>query len=128
MLFRYRMEETTPLSSSRSKSVLVLSVVLLLVKGVECGELVVSSPPPPVRRTEEGEELVSGTELTGRQNSPPQTVLMWSEGGEEQGEERGRAWQHDLPFKVEDNICSDPPLEVDTEVEPQTVAVQESGP
>ena len=38
----------------------------------------------------------------------------------------GRAWQHDLPFKVEDNICSEPPLEVDTEVEPPTVSIQES--
>ena len=119
------MEETTP--PEWSKSVLVFSLVVLLVEGGECGELVVSSPPPLVRRTEEGEELVCGTELTGRQNSPASAELTWSEGGEEQGGRRGRGWQHNLPFKVEESACSEPPLEVDTEVEPQTVAVRETG-
>ena len=71
-------------------------------------------------------EFVCGTELTGRQNSPAGTELTWSEGGEEQGGGRGRGWQHNLPFKVEESACSEPPLEVDTEVEPQTVAVQET--
>ena len=118
------MEETTP--PEWSKSALVFNIVLLLAEGGECGELVVSSPLPLVRRTEEGEELVCGTELTGRQNSPASAESTWSEGGEEQGGERGRAWQHDLPFKVEESACSDPHLEVDTEVEPQTVAVQET--
>ena len=118
------MEETTP--PEWSKSALVFSLVVLLVEGGECGELVVSSPPPLVRRTEEGEELVCGTELTGRQNSATGAESTWSEGGEEQGGGRGRAWQHDLPFKVEDSVCTEPPLEVDTEVDPQTVAVQET--
>ena len=77
------MEETTP--PEWSKSDLVLSLVLLLVEGGQCGELVVSLPPPLVRRTEEGEELVCGTELTGRQNSPAGVESTWSEGGEEQG-------------------------------------------
>ena len=108
------MEETIP--PERSRSLLLLSAVLLLVEGGEFGELVVSTPPPPVRRTEEGEELVCGTELTGRQNRPTQTESSWSKGGQEQGGGRGRAWQHDLPFKVEDNICAEPHLEVDWEV------------
>ena len=119
------MEETTP--SEWSKSTLVFCLVTLLVKGAECGELVVSSPPPPGWRRREGEELVCGTVPTGTHNSPAGTVSTWSEGGQEHGGGRGKAWQHDLPFKVEDNICSEPPLEVDTEVEPPTVAVQESG-
>ena len=91
----------------------MFSLVVLLVEGGECGELVVSSPPPLVRRTEEGKEFVCGTELTGRQNSPAGTELTtWSEGGEEQGGGRSRAWQHDLPFKVEESVCSEPLLDV----------------
>ena len=82
------------------------------MEGGECGELVVSSPPPLVQRKEEREEFVCGTELTGRQNSPTGAESTWSEGGEEQGGGRGRAWQHDLPFKVEDNSCSEPHLNV----------------
>ena len=118
------MEETTP--PEKSKSALVLSLEVLLVKGGECRELVVSSPTPPGWRRE-GEELVCGTVPTGTQNSSAGAELACSEGGEEHGEGRGRAWQHDLPFKVVNNICSEPHLEVDTEVEPQTVAVQETG-
>ena len=119
------MEETTP--PEWSKSALVLSLVVLLVEVGEYGELVVSSPPPPGWRRREEEELVCGTEPTGTQNSPAVAELTCSEGGEEQGGGRGRAWQHDMPFKVEESMCSEPHLEVDTEVEPQTVAVQESG-
>ena len=52
---------------------------------------------------------------------------MWSEGGEEQGGGRGRVWQHSLPFKVGESVCFEPHLEVDSEVEPKTVAIQESG-
>ena len=118
------MEETTP--PEWSKSVLVFSLVVLLVEGGECGEQVVSSPPPLVRRTKEGEELVCGTELTGRQKSSAGVGSTWSEGGEEQGGGRGRAWQHDLPFKVEDSVCAKPYLEVDAELEPKTVPIQES--
>ena len=119
------MEETTP--PEWSKSAIVFSLAVLVVKEVECEKLVVSSPTPLLRRPEDGEELVCGTELTGRQKSSAGAESTWSEGGEEHGGGRGRAWQHDLPFKVEDNICSEPPLEVDSEVMPQTVAVQESG-
>ena len=122
-----KMEESTPPSSSLSKSVLVIGLVPLLVKGREYGELVLPSLPPVVRRTEEREELVCGTELTGRQSSAAGAVSVESEGGEEQGEGRGRAWQHSLPCKVEDNVCSEPHLEVDREEEPKTVPVQESG-
>ena len=77
----------------------------------------------------EGEELVCGTAgvLTGRHNSPTQAVSVWSEGGEEQGGGRGRVWQHNLPFKVEDSVSFEPHLEVDSEVEPKTVAIQETG-
>ena len=120
------MEETTPPSSSLSKSVLVIGLVALLVKGGECGELVLPSLPPLVRRTEEREELVCGTELTGRQSSAVESVSVGSE-GEEQGEGRGRAWQHSLPCNVEDNVCSEPHLEVDREEEPKTVPIPESG-
>ncbi len=120
------MEETTPPFSSRSRSVLVLSLVALLVKGGECGELVLPSLPPLVRRTEEREELVCGTELTGGQSSAAESVSVGSEGGEQQGEGSGMAWQHSLPCKAEDNICSEPHLEVDMEEEPKTVPIQET--
>ena len=120
-----KMEETTPQFSFLSKSVLVIGLVALLVKGGECGELVLPSLPPLVRRTEEREELVCGTELTGRQNSPAVSVGIG--GGEQQGEGRGRAWQHSLPCNVEDNVCSEPHLEVDKEEETKTVPIPESG-
>ena len=123
------MEESTPHSSSWSKSVLVLSPVALLVKGGQYGELVLPSLPPPGWRRREGEELVCGTAgaLTGRQNRPTQAVSVWSDRGEEQGGGRGRAWQHSLCFKVEESVCFEPHLEVDTEVDPKTVAIQETG-
>ena len=119
------MGETTPPQWARSD--LVFSLVALLVKGVECGELVLPSLPPLVRRTEEREELVCGTELTGRQSSAAESVSVESGGGEEQGEGRGRAWQHSLLGRVEDNICSEPHLEVDREEEPKIVPIQEAG-
>ena len=70
-----------------------------------------------------------------RQNSAMQRyVKRWRELqsveiGErvEQGGRRGRAWQHSLPFKIEDSICSEPHLEVDTEEEPKTAPIQETG-
>ena len=65
--------------------------------------------------------------MTGRQNSIVGAVSVESEGGEHQGGGWGRAWQHSLPVKVEDSICSEPHLEVDKEEEPKTVPVQESG-
>ena len=55
--------------------------------------------------------------LTDIQNSP-----VWSGGGG-----RGRSWQHSLPFKVEESVYFEPHLEVDSEVEPKTVAIQETG-
>ena len=110
------MEETTPLQ--QSKSALVFSLEVLSVKGGDTEEMVISSPPPPVQRTEEGEELVCGTELTVRPDIPAGAVSMWSEGGEEQGE---------LPFKVGEDVCFEPHLELDSEVEPQTEGIQETG-
>ena len=121
------MEESTPPSSSfLSKSVLVIGIVALLVKGGECGELVLPSLPSLVRRTEEREELVCGTELTGRQSSAVESVSVGSEEEEQQGEGSGRAWQHRMPFTVEASVSSEPHLEVDTEEEPKTAPIQES--
>ena len=120
--------ETTPPFTSRSKSVLVFSFVSLLVKGGECGELVLPSLPPLVRRTEEREELVCGRvrALTGnRENNPVPAVSVWSE-EEEQGGGRGRAWQRSLPVNAEDSVCSEPHLEVDTEEEPYE-GIEETG-
>ena len=78
-----RMEESTPHSTSWSKSVLVLSTALLLVKGVRSEELVLPSLPPPAQRRREREELVCGTvsRLTGRQNSLAEDGSVWSEEG-----------------------------------------------
>ena len=119
-----RMQETIP--HQWAKSALVFSLVALLVKGGECGELVLPSLPPLVRRTEEREGLVCGIELTGRQSSAVESVSVWCEGGEEQEGGRGWAWQHSLPFTVEDSVCSEPHLEVDKEEEPKTVPIQET--
>ena len=58
-------------------------------------------------------EPVCSTELIGRHNSSTGAELTQSEGGEEQGGGSGRAWQHDMPIKVEDSICSEPLLKVD---------------
>ena len=52
---------TTP---ERSMSDLVLSLACLLAKRGDFEELVVSSPLPLLHRTEEGEELVCGKELS----------------------------------------------------------------
>ena len=117
------MQESTPPERASSALVVGFSLVALLVKGGECGELVLPSLPPLVRRTEEREELVCGRvrALTGnRKNNPVPAVSVWSE-EEEQGGGRGS-----LPVNVEDSVCSEPHLEVDKEEEPKTVPVQES--
>ena len=123
------MQESTPPERASSALVVGFSLVALLVSGGECGELVLPSLPPLVRRTEEREELVCGRvrALTGnRKNNPVPAVSVWSEEEEGQGGGRGRAWQHSLPIKVEDSVYSEPHLEVDTEEEPKTVPIQES--
>ena len=117
------MDDTTPTEKARSALVVGFSLVSLLVKGGECGELVLPSPPPLVRRTEEREELVCDRvrALTdNRKNNPVPAVSVWSE-EEEQGGGRGS-----LPVNVEDSVCTESHLEVDTEEEPKTVPVQES--
>ena len=93
------------------------------MKGGECGELVLPSLPPLLRRTEEREELVCGRVralIGNRENNTVLAVLVWSE-EEEQGGGRGS-----LPVNVEDSVCSEPHLEVDKEEEPKTVPMQES--
>ena len=117
------MDDTTPPERANSVLVVGFSLVPLLVKGGECGELVLPSLPPLVRRTEEREELVCGRVrlLTGnRENTQLPAVSVWSE-EEEQGGGRGS-----LPVNVEDSVCAEPHLEVDKEEEPKTVLVQES--
>ena len=59
--------------------------------------------------------------LTGRQNIQTGAASEWSGGGG-----RGGARQHSLLFKVEDGICSEPHLEVDSDVQPNRVPIQES--
>ena len=49
--------------------------------------------------------------------------MVWSEGGEEQGGGRDRAGQHRLPIET----VSFEPLLVDSEVEPETGGIQETG-
>ena len=71
------MDDTTPTEKARSAFVVGLSLVPLLVKGGECGELVLPSLPPLVQRTEEREELVCGRvrALAGnRENNPVPAV------------------------------------------------------
>ena len=116
------MEESTPHSSSWPNSVLVFSSLALLVNGEYHEELVLCSLPP-VRRGE-GEELVCGTAgvLIGGQNSPTQAVLEWSAGGG-----RGREGQNKLPFKEEECVCPGACLEVDSEVEPKSQGIAETG-
>ena len=55
--------------------------------------------------------------LTDGQNSPAAAVSVLNEG-------MTRARQHKLPVKVEESVCLEPHLEVDSEVEPKTVAIQ----
>ena len=116
------MEESTPHGSSWAISVLVFSPVALLVKRGYYEELVLCSLPPIQRR--EGEELVCGTAgvLIGGQNSPTETLSVWSE---RRG--RGREGQNKLPFKEEECVCLGPHLEVDTEVEPKSRGTAETG-
>ena len=118
------MQESIPPERASSAIVVGFSFVLLLVRGSECGELVLPSLPPLVRRTEEREELVCGriSALTGnRENTQVAAVSVWSEGEEGQGWGSGS-----LSVNVKDSVCSEPHLEVDTEEEPKTVPIQES--
>ena len=76
------MEETTPPERDSSGLVVGFKHLALLVKGGECGELVLPSLPLVVRRTEESADLVCGRvrALTGnRENNPVPAVSVWSE-------------------------------------------------
>ena len=53
--------------------------------------------------------------LTGRQNIQPGVV-----GGLD------KVWERSLPFKAVDSICSEPHLEVDSDMQPNRVPIQES--
>ena len=111
------MEETTPPERASSALVVGFSFVALLVKGGECGDLVLPSLPLVVRRTEEREELVCGRvrALTGnRENNPVPAVSVWSE-EEEQGGGRGRVGHHSLPVNAQDSVCYEPDLEACTQ-------------
>lgn len=118
------MESSISHPSCQSKSVLVLSLVPLLVKRGQFGELVLPSlPPPGWKKRREREEMVSCTAsaLTSRKNRPAEAGSMWSE-----GEGRGREWQNSPSVKVEGSICLEPNLEIDSDMEPETEAVQET--
>ena len=117
------MDDTTRTEKARSALVVGFSLVSLLVKEGECGELVLPSLPPLVRRIEEREELVCGRvkALTGnRENNPVPAVSVWSE------EEKQGSLTGSLPVNVEDSVCTESHLEVDKEEEPKTVPIQES--
>ena len=125
------MEESTSHFTSWSKSVLVLSTVLLLVKGGRSEELVLPTLQSLSKRRREREELVCGTvrtpkdRQTDRQDSPTQAGLTWTNVA---GEERvlcSGVEQHGLQIAVEESVCFEPHLEVDSEAE--TEGVQETG-
>ena len=125
-----RMEESTPPSSSSSKSVLVLSPVATLVKRDQCGELVLSPWLPVQRRRREGEELVCGSisGLTDRQTDRQSTLAefgsVWSEKGKVQ--ESARAVQHKFHVKEGVSVCLEPHLPVDSDSETNAGGVQET--
>ena len=130
-LCRSKMEESTPPSSSQCKSVLVLSPVAMLARRDQYGELVLS-PRLPVWRRREGGELVcsSACGVTDRQTdrqtqeSVAKTGPVWSEGMDVQ--EGGGARQQKWYIKVEEGASSEPDLAVDSDMEPNTVAIQET--
>ena len=114
-------ESTSHLCHSQSKSALVLSTVPLLAKRDQFGELVLPSlPPPGCNRRREGEVLLCGTAgaLSCRHYRPAGAGSVWSEEG------RGRMV---LSVKVEGSICIEPNLEVDSDKEPETGGMQETG-
>ncbi len=62
---------------------------------------------------------------TVRQNRPP-AAASWSPGAAlQQGGGRGGAWGYSLPVTMEQSVC-EPNLEVDSEVQPSAVAMQET--
>ena len=65
--------------------------------------------------------------LKGRQSSPAGVVPAESEGGgSKEGGGAGHGSTACMPFKVEDSICAEPHLEVDTEEEPHE-GIEETG-
>ena len=88
-------------------------------------ELAVQSQQVPVGKGRD--KLVCGLTcaLTVRQNRPP-TAASWIPGAVlQQGGRRSSGWDYSLPVMMEQSVC-EPDLEVDSEVQPSTVAMQET--
>ena len=88
-------------------------------------ELAVQSQQVPIGKGRD--KLVCGLTCapTVRQNRPP-TAASWSPGPVlQQGGRRSSGWDYSLPAMMEQSVC-EPDLEVDSEVQPNTVAMQET--
>ena len=95
------------------------------VKKKERNELAVQSQQVAVGKGRD--KLVCGLTcaLTVRQNRPP-TAASWIPGAVlQQGGRRSSGWNYSLPVMMEQSVC-EPDLEVDSEVQPNTVAMQET--
>ena len=118
-------ESTSQFCHIQSKCALVFGNVALLAKRDQIGELVLlpSLPPPGWRKLEE-DDLVCGTAgaLTGRHNRIAGDGFVWSE-----GEGTDTEWHNDQSVKVEGSICIEPNLEADSDEEPETGGMQETG-
>ena len=118
-------ESTSHFCHFQSKRALVFGNVALLAKRDQIGELVLlpSLPAPGWRKLEE-DNLVCGTAgaLTGRHNRPAGDGFVWSE-----GEGTDTEWHNDQSVKVEGSICIEPNLEADSDEEPETGGMQETG-
>ena len=93
--------------SWRFKSVLVLTDAILLVQGSHHEELVLSTVPPSGERKREKEELACGT-------AGALTDSLMDR-------------QHRLHTKMQEGIYFEPCLKVDSEVQPETQGIQETG-
>ena len=87
---------------------------------------VVTALPTTTRLEQEegGEELVCITAdaLSCRHYRPAGAGPVWSE-----GEGTDREWQTSFSVKVEESVCIEPNLEVDSDEEPETGGMQEIG-
>ena len=102
----FRMEECTH-SSWQFKSVLVITHATLLAKSGCNEELVTSTLPPPGERWRQKEELVCSTA----------GVVT----------DRLKDKQHRVHADMQEGICSEPCLEIYSDMESETQGIQESG-